>query len=716
MARKTRPAGKAARPGAAQPQAVPIHTAIDMAYRHWEAGQMQPAEFLARQILAVWPGQPDVLHLLGLIAHSLDQPDVAIEHLRQACATPEARPAYLSNLGELCRRRGLLAEAERAARRAVALDGTAAASWSNLGIILQEAGKLEESAFCLRRVLALDPAMAEGHNNLGNTLRCLRQVDEAARRYGAALTLDPSYIDACCNLGSLNGDLGRHEEGLALLRRAIGLEPRMTDAYLNAAEMEITRGRWLEALGWLEALRDFTPDHPALPAGRSRILLNLGRAAEALAVAEEALVATPNHPGILNAAGAALAALERHDAALDAFGKAAASDDDAGAAGLVRRGTLLLQLGRLEEAGAAFAEARRRFPRCASAWHGAVDLLPCDRDDAERLEAMLDETPGPSPGDRTMLHFTLGAAWLAAGEAERAFTHFAEGNRLKRATVTFDAEAAERWLEAIVSTFTADRLATGAAPSADPSELPVFVIGMPRSGTTLVEQILASHPAVHGAGDLPVMAQVVERVFLPDGSPAVFPGFVDAASPDDLAALGRRYLEQVAGMAGDACRLVDKTPLNFLYAGLIALMLPGARIVHCRRDPLDCCLSNYTRLFTDENAFSYDLTELGRFYRGYDRMMEHWRQVLPLGRFIDVRYEDLVSDPEAQSRRLVEFCGLPWAPACLDFHPARQRVPAAGGAQARRPVHGEAVGRGRALAGHLAPLAAALAGGGGELP
>ena len=693
---------------AAEPQVIPIPVAIDMAYRHWEAGQLQEAEFLSRQILAVWPGQTDVLHLLGLIAHSAGRTDLAIEHMREACAAPGAAPAYFSNLGELCRRLGRLAEAEQAARQAVALDGTVAASWSNLGIILQEAGKPEASAHCLRRVLALAPDMAEGHNNLGNTLRRLDRGAEATRRYRAALAIEPLYADACCNLGSLTGDLGRHEEGMALLRRAIELEPRMPGAYLNAAELELSRGRGLEALGWLEALRDFAPDHPALPAGRSGILLRLGRAGEALAVAEAALAAAPGQPAILNAAGAALQAMDRYDEALDAFGKAAAADGDSGAAGLIGRAILLTQLGRLEEAAAAFAEARRRFPRCGAAWYGAVDLLPCGDGEAALLEAMLDAPSGLGRDDRTMLHFTLGAARLEAGDTERAFAHFASGNALKRSALDFDAAATERWIDAIAQAFPAERLAVGAAPSADPSDLPVFVVGMPRSGTSLVEQILASHPAVHGAGELSVLEQIVNRVTLPDGRPVPYPALVEAASPDDLAELGQRYLDQVSGLAGDAVRLVDKMPLNFLYAGLIALALPGARVVHCRRDALDCCLSNYTRLFQDQNVFTYDLAELGRFHRAYERLMAHWRRVLPPDRFLELDYEALVAEPEAEVRRLLAFCGVAWDPACLDFHRTRRRVTTASAVQVRRPIHSDAVGRGKALAEHLAPLVQAL--------
>ncbi|MCG5244097.1 tetratricopeptide repeat-containing sulfotransferase family protein [Azospirillum doebereinerae] len=709
MARKPRP-GKS--PPA--PQGVPIAEAIDMAHRHWEAGQAVEAEHLCRRVLEVWPGQPDVLHLLGLIAHAFDQPDVAIDHMRQACAHPQAPADYFSNLGELCRRRNRLDEAEQATRQAVARDASQATFWSNLGIILQEAGKLEGSARCLERAAALDPGTPECQNNLGNTRRLLGRLAEAASHYDKALTLDPHYVDACCNLGNLRAAFGQPDQGLALFRRAIGIAPRMADAYLNAAALEGDRERWVEAFGWLEALRDFAPDHPRLPAARARTLLALGRAEEALAIVDAVLAAGPGDAPALLVRGMALQTLERFDEALDAFAALGGAPGPAAEGGLVNRGALLTELGRLDEARTVFIEARRRFPRSPAAWYGGLELIASDPGDPARLEDLLrDQSPLPHR-DRTIWHFTLGKAWMEAGDTERAFEHIHQGNRLKRAAVTYDADATDAWFAEIAHAFPKDLFRLNAPTDPDPSELPVFVIGMPRSGTSLVEQILASHPAVLGAGELRTLQRILEGIVTPGGQPVAFPNLMRTVAPQDLAAIGRLYLDRVSGKAGDARRLIDKMPTNFLYAGLIALILPGARIIHCHRDPLDCCLSNYARLFLEQNLFTYDMTELGRFYRAYERLMAHWRKVLPPGRLLDLRYEDLVEDPEGQSRRLVEFCGLPWDSACLDFHRTARPVATASAVQVRRPIFREGMGRAAASATHLAPLIAALEGGSGR--
>jgi hypothetical protein len=257
-------------------------------------------------------------------------------------------------------------------------------------------------------------------------------------------------------------------------------------------------------------------------------------------------------------------------------------------------------------------------------------------------------------------------------------------------------------MEAVARVFTPALLA-GAVADDESSDLPVFVIGMPRSGTTLVEQILASHPDIHGAGELGTMGRLAAAI-KPPGFPAAVCG-LDAA---DRAAIGRRYLDRVRPLAAGRSRVVDKMPGNFVFAGLIRLALPRARIIHCRRDPVDTCLSCYQRLFLGEQGFTYDLGELGRFYRSYLRLMAHWRQMMPPDRFIEVDYEEVVDDVEGQARRLIDFCGLEWNESCLEFHRNERQVRTASVNQVRQPIYRGSVGRWRRHEAHLGPLLAAL--------
>jgi hypothetical protein len=231
--------------------------------------------------------------------------------------------------------------------------------------------------------------------------------------------------------------------------------------------------------------------------------------------------------------------------------------------------------------------------------------------------------------------------------------------------------------------------------------MPIFVLGMPRSGTTLVEQILASHPQVHGAGELRALQRLVDGL-------GDYPAAATRLAPAELARLGESYLAQIRPLAGGRAHLVDKMPANFLHAGLIHLMLPGARIVHCRRDPVDTCLSCYTKLFSGEQMFAYDLRELGLFHRAYQTLMAHWRAVLPPDRFIEVDYEAVVENLEGEARRLVAFLGLPWDEACLGFHKTERPVRTASVNQVRQPIYRTSAGRWKAHAAHLEPLLSAL--------
>jgi len=308
---------------------------------------------------------------------------------------------------------------------------------------------------------------------------------------------------------------------------------------------------------------------------------------------------------------------------------------------------------------------------------------------------------------RIELHFNLAKAYEDVGEHARAFDHFLAGNALKRRSIVYDEAATLGWLERIPRAFgpaVMERL----RGHGDPSSTPVFIIGMPRSGTTLIEQILASHPDIFGAGELEVFRHALARLVGPDGTPLSFPELADAVTGDQLDELGATYLRDLAAAAPTAARITDKLPLNFAWAGLIHLALPGARIIHVRRNPIDTCLSCFSVSFAGHQPYSYDLGELGRYYRAYEAVMAHWRAVLPDGVMLEVRYEDVVDDLEGQARRLVAHCGLPWDDACLTFHTTQRPIRTASVAQVRQPIYGSSVARWKPYEHLLAPLIEAL--------
>lgn len=681
---------------------ITIEQALANAHAHWSAGQTDQAEVLCQLVLAQWPGQSDALHLMGLMAHAYGNLDLAIDHLRRACQAPRVLPTYLSNLGEMCRQKGLLVEAEQAARRAVTLDSTLVAGWNNLGIILQEAGKLEESRSCLERVLALQPNYPEAHNNLGNTLKRLGQLKQARTHYEEALRLMPGYAEAMSNLSHLLNDLGQSDEALELARRAIEANPRLSDAYINAAAVEVGRNREAEAIRWIEALLSYAPMHVGGLGVRATALRHLGRLDEALVDARRAVAAAPGDGDAQNILGEILQAQNKTAEALVAFDTAAKSLGFAPEKALNNRGIALMELGEKDAAMATFEQVLSQYPRSAAAWFNLADLRRFKAGDPAILamEALLMEGGLQSKADITALHFALAKGWLDIGNAERAFAYFDEGNRQKRQTFDYDPSATEHWIAQIIASFSGEVVQRTRSATSQ-GDMAVFVVGMPRSGTTLIEQILASHPAITGAGELPTLQTVIREA-------GPYPAMVASLRQADEMELGRRYLEQVRGLAAGHGKVVDKMPSNFLFCGMINRMLPDAKIIHVVRDPVDTCLSCYTKLFRSTQLFSYDQSELGLFYRQYERLMAHWRSVLPKEQFIEVRYEDVVGNLEGEARRLVEFCGLEWDPTCLDFHTTGRIIRTASLNQVRRPLYSDSVGRWRQYATYLAPLLAAL--------
>lgn len=525
---------------------------------------------------------------------------------------------------------------------------------------LFNAGRMQEAADSYQQALGIEPLRAATHYNLANALSRLGRTDEALDAYERALELRPQYPRALNNLGSALHRLGRLEEAIRAYRKALALEPDEADACNNLAN----------------ALKD------------------IGSLDEALSLYDRAIS--------LSRGGGDRAVSKGIPGGGDRL--------------LANKALLLMQMGDTVGASEAARAALAANPDSVPAWHIQSLLKTFTRDDPdlatlERLLARADELGMPVE-ERIRLHMTLGKAWLDAGEDERAFACLHEGNRLKRAMVHYDARLTGERITALANTFTRELLQRFSGTSAgDPSEAPVFVVGMPRSGTSLVEQILASHPDVHGAGELGVLRQLVPGVSAleSDVCPPRYPEALARYSPADLARLGVEYVGRVCDPYPHKKRVVDKMPVNFLYAGLIHLILPNARIIHCCRDPVDTCLSCYMRTFTGDVGFSYDLSELGEYYRHYSSLMNHWRTLLPAERFLEVRYEDIVSNLEGEARRMVEFCGLPWDAACLSFHRTDRVVRTASATEVRRPIYRTSIGRWRPYARHLEPLLTALA-------
>jgi tetratricopeptide (TPR) repeat protein len=638
-----------ASPGAGALPADPLRLAL-LAF---SSGRTDAARASCRGILRNFPENAAALHLLGLIEHRGGNHPEALRLLRLAAESPETTALYLLSYAELCCKPIDIKAAVEAAQRAVALDSTLPLGWLSLGGLLQE----------------------------------LRQFEEAQGCFEQALRLDPQLWRASCGLAAVLQDLGRYAEALKCAEEAAAQHPDVPEPTLRAADIEVQMARYSSALARLQRIEKTGTVNVRALTLKAHALRQLDRFDEAAELCRQALAQGHESAELMRAYGLALQSAGRDIDALAVFDDAAAANC---AAALSDKGVLLTQLGRVAEACEAFDQALLREPSLADARYNKANARihrPGDPDIAA-MEQMLGA--GCCRRDQLLLHFALGKAHMDAGHADAAFAHWHAGNQMKRAMIDYDPEAHAQRMASIAAR-PADPGASDPATGARLSELPVFVVGMPRCGSSLLEQILASHPEVHGAGELLQLRSLFEN------------GMAGAET-----SIAESALRKLRSHTASALRVIDKDLANFAHLGFIHRVFPRARIIHCRRDPLDTCFSAYTKLFAGDWGFTYDLGELGRYYRSYHALMNHWRTVLPRDIFLEIDYETLVADPQHESRRVLEFLGLPWNDACLRFFETRRRVSTASVTQVRQPVYRSSIGRTDSLRSHLQPLIQAL--------
>ena len=617
-------------------------------------------------------------------------------------AQSQALARVLFQQGWTLERAGRTAEAAEQYAGALRQDRDCVNALIHLGRLRIGEGRADEALALLRRAAKANPRIAAAHQALGALLFELRRFDQALVCFERAIALNPADAEALISRGDCLGELGRGEEALATYDSAIALKPGLADAQNGRGNALRRLGRLEEALASYRQAMALQPNLAGHVYNCASVLYALGRPQEAVAGYDAAIALDSGFAPAHFGRGAALLALEDGEGALQSYTRAA-SIRPAHAEAWAQMAQTLGVLGRSADAAAAAERALAADATSADAWYIRARLKRFGPDDPDlgRMEAALAKADARQAEDRLNLQFALGKAWMEAGDAGRAFAHLDGGNGLQRSLLEFDLDEHLAVLDVMTRSFDAGTIQR-LEGAGHPSDRPVFIIGMPRSGTTLIEQILASHPVVHGAGELPLVGQLAGRL------PGAGDGLAEALSPDRLSRLGAEYAGRLEALAPDAARVTDKMPGNALFAGLIRLMLPMARIIHVTRDPLDTCLSCYETRFAEGNRFTYDLRELGLHYRGYERLMEHWRAVLSADRFIEVRYEDIVADLEGQARRLLAFCGLDWDPACLRFHQTRREVWTASASQVRRPLYGSSVRRAQAYSAHLGPLIEAL--------
>lgn len=655
------------------PRDAAVAQSFDTALRLHREGQLQRAEFLYRDVLRQAPDHADALNMLGVIGCQTGNFAAGADLIRRALAIAPGNADFLNNLGM-----ALLQGGDPAAARAE-----------------------------FERAVQARPRFAEALFNLGNACLAGANRAEAEKYYRKALKARPDYVDALNNLGNLLRERGEAREAAQHFHRLVGVKPDFAPAHLNLGLALQAQGRVDEALAAFTRAAELDSGLAMAWACRGDCHRQRGEPAAAEHAYQRALdIGGPSVP-LLNALGLARFAAGRSGAARACFEQAL--ELDPGVAGTHDNlGMTWAADGDREQAAACFERALGLEPALGSAWRNLAELTrepAAARALARRIATAEKSLAENAVLARGQMAYARGRLLDLCGENEAAFAAWAAANTLRRGRVRFDAAAQERFVDELITTFDAGFFAALGA-GRDSSDTPVLIVGMPRSGTTLIEQILAAHGAVHGAGELtffPEQASALPRAW---GSRQGFPRCI-AGQAERLTALAPAYLELLRSHGGDADRIIDKMPYNFLYLGLVAAAFSRARVIHCRRDPVATCFSIYTHELAGKHPYAHDQADLVAAYTGYTRVMAHWREHLPLA-MLEVDYERVVADLEGEARRLVAFLGLPWDPACLEFHRNRRTVTTASQWQVREPLYTTGRDRWHRYAQHLGVLCEGL--------
>ena len=643
--------------------------------------------------------------------------------------------------GRIFQQKGKLADAERFYKKAIKINQDFVEAHNDLGNVLLDRGRPKEAFNTFRKALNLRPGHPMLLTNLGNALQLQGESEKAIDWFNKAIVQDPGFAGAHNNLGNALRDLGRFREAVDAYQHTIQINSGFADAYYNLASLLIELDELDDAVINFQKAIEINPGHGRAYNGLANALTYLGETDKAIASYRKAIEIDPGHKNAYNGLGNVLSDQAEIDEAIISYRKAIEIDPGHIEAynGL---GNALIIQGEIDKAITAYHKAIDLDPRHKDAYIGlgqalsdigetsdaiasyrqAIEINPdnaevyrslsknkkfSEYDDDIHVMESLYANKGIADAPKMHLAFGLGKAYEDIGEYEKSMEFILQATGLKRASIDYSISESEELFSNIKETFSlaffSDRNGTG-----NPDETPIFILGLPRSGTSLVEQILASHPDVFGAGELNDLASLT-RIYGADDPPGEFPsGIVDLDSAA-LKDLGKEYIARIRLHSKDSEYVTDKMPHNFLYIGLIKAILPNAKIIHCTRDPMDNCLSLFKNYFSSAHYYSYDLTELGQYYNLYLDLMQHWRENLS-GFIYDQSYEALVADQESQIRQLLDYCHLPWDDACLEFHKTRRKVRTASNAQVRRPIYQDSVKLWKCYEKQLEPLRATIYG------
>jgi tetratricopeptide (TPR) repeat protein len=627
-----------------------IKAAFERVSARMSTGNFTDAENLCRDALAKFPDDGNLLCLLGAALVRQSRPDEAEAILRAVASRfPDFAKVH-----------------------------------EELGNALMSQDRHQEAIECFQHTIELESDNGPAHYKLGTLLNKIGNTRDGEKAMEIAASLAPNRV-AMAQAAEYQraGDLAKAEQAC---HEILARDPDNPDAFRLLAELAMQRKQFGDAVVFSRRAVELAPNMVAAWLNMASALAEREEFDEAIDAARKAVELEPGLAKPWRIVGDLLTRTGKYEQAIDAFrtGLKKQSDNVGCLAGL---GHALKTIGQRNEAIQTYRDWVRMHPSFGEGYWSLANLKNYEFTDAE-VKAMHQQIRDPKLPDEPRVHFcfALGKAHEDRAEFDHAFDYYEQGNSARRMKEVHDPVELEVIHDRIIDVFTDDFL-DKRADLGQPDPAPIFIVGLPRSGSTLIEQILASHSQVDGTRELTGIGQIIHMI---DRQTAAYPEALLDMTADDLRWLGDVYLESTLRHRGGKQFFTDKMPNNFPSVGLIHLILPNAKIIDARRHPLDSCMSSYKQLFFKGQPFTYDLVELGEYYLQYRRMMDHWHQSLP-GKVLDIQYEELIADQESQTRRLLEHCGLPWEEACLSFHETERAVFTASSEQVRQPLYRTAV-------------------------
>ena len=641
-------------------------TVYEQAAKALKAGRVEEAESICRRALPAHPKEPNIMCLLGEISLRQRRPQEAQTWYGRVLKKLGDYPRAMEGMGLALLADGRPREAaEFLGKAAEALPQRSATRFA-LGRALAEAGHSAEADQAVKEGFRLNPRKAALAR--AEEAQLQGRIEEAEKLLRETLAQDPDNPRALRMLGMIALEANRFKAARRMLEKAVELDPEFVMGWNDLANFHMKQDRYDKALELVEKAIGLDPGMAHSYVMRGNILSKAQRHEEALEAYREALEISALNPGALSGMGHVLKTIGRQQESIDAYRKCI-----------------------------------RAHPQFGEAYWSLANLKTFEFDDGE-VEVMEHMVEEPELADEPKVNFylSLGKHYENRGDYDRAFENYRRGNDLRRGHEIYDPVQTQVIHDRIISVF--DREFFAARDGwGDPDPSPVLIVGLPRSGSTLIEQILASHSMVEGTMELPDLARTIGELSKRSPGKTEYPEAVTPLDEEAVAALGRSYLQSTMRYRKPLPRFIDKMPNNFASIGFLHLVLPNAKVINARRHPLDSCLGSYKQLFFKGQSFTYDLFELGHYYLQYQRIMDHWHQVLP-GRVLDVHYEEMVADQEGQTRRILDYLGLPWEDRCLRFYETERAINTASSEQVRQPIYTGAVHFWRNYESHLGEL------------